>query len=78
MKRVGISDFKARCIGLIKEAHRSGEPLVVTRRGQPLVRVEPILGTRDGRRLGALRDRMRIDDDIDRVGFDQDWEMLVD
>ncbi|PZQ59595.1 MAG: hypothetical protein DI544_10680 [Sphingomonas taxi] len=34
-KMVGITEFKAKCIALLDEMHRSGEPLIITRRGKP-------------------------------------------
>ena len=40
-KQVGIAEFKAKCIALMDEVSRTGEPLTVTRRGKRLVQVEP-------------------------------------
>jgi prevent-host-death family protein len=36
-QRVAAADFKARCLKLMEEVARSGAPLVVTKRGKPLV-----------------------------------------
>ena len=44
VKTLGISEFKTHCIRLLKDANRSREPFIVTRRGEPLVRIEPIPG----------------------------------
>lgn len=41
MQTMPISEFKARALEVLKQVHRSGEGLVVTLRGRPLVRVEP-------------------------------------
>ncbi|HEY6464019.1 MAG TPA: type II toxin-antitoxin system Phd/YefM family antitoxin [Polyangiaceae bacterium] len=41
MKSVAISDFKAHCLSLLDDVARTGEPLLVTRRGKPLARVSP-------------------------------------
>ena len=41
MKTIAISDFKARCLALLEEVARTGEPLLVTKRGRPLARVSP-------------------------------------
>ena len=75
MKTIGISEFKTHCIGVIREAHRTREPLIVTRRGQPLVRVEPIIGNSEERRLGELADSIRIKVDLLDEDFDEDWEL---
>ena len=39
MKSVAISIFKARCLALLEDVARTGEPLLVTKRGKPLARV---------------------------------------
>ena len=41
-KTITASRFKAECLGLIDDIARSGTPLVVTKRGRPLVRVVPV------------------------------------
>jgi prevent-host-death family protein len=41
VNEVPESEFDARCLELIGSVSRSGIPIVVTRRGQPLVRVVP-------------------------------------
>jgi prevent-host-death family protein len=40
-KEITATQFKARCLRLLDEVAESGEPLVVTKRGRPVVRVEP-------------------------------------
>ena len=76
MKTIAISEFKAKCIAILKEAQHTREPVIVTRRGKPLARIEPILEDASRRQLGALRGRMQIRGDIVRTGTEQDWEML--
>ena len=75
MKTLGISEFKTHCIRLLKDAKRSREPFIVTLRGEPLVRVEPIPGTADARRLGALRHLTVVHGDIVRTDFAEEWEV---
>lgn len=76
MKTILVSDFKARCIAVLKEVQRSGEPIVVTLRGQPMVRVEPFGGGGQRKQLGTLRGAMRIRGDLVRSDSSGDWEML--
>ncbi len=74
MKTVLISEFKAKCIQMLKEVQNTGKPLTVTLRGEPIARVEPIKpppGTR--RRLGALRGWIKIKGDIIRCDMENDW-----
>jgi prevent-host-death family protein len=37
-----VSEFKARVLRLVEEAHSSGKEYVVTKRGKPMVLVTPI------------------------------------
>jgi prevent-host-death family protein len=41
MKKMPASAFKARCLNVMKHVHATGEPVVVTKRGTPLVKVVP-------------------------------------
>lgn len=75
MKKVLISEFKAKCIGMIKEVHETGEPLLVTRRGKPMVKVEPVEKTSHLPVLGALKGTVEILGDIVHTDFSDDWEM---
>ena len=40
-KTVPVSTFKATCLALLEEVRRTGRPLLVTRRGQPIAEVIP-------------------------------------
>lgn len=41
-RQIAISRFKAQCLGLLKEIAHTGEELVITKRGEPLARVQPV------------------------------------
>ena len=76
MKTIVVSEFKAKCIAVLREAQRNGEPLLVTRRGRPLARIEPISEEASERRLGLYRGRMRISGDIVNSSSESDWNVL--
>jgi prevent-host-death family protein len=40
-KEITATQFKARCLRLLDEVAETGDALVVTKRGRPVVRVEP-------------------------------------
>lgn len=76
MKKLLISEFKAKCIAVLREAQRTGEPVLITRRGRAIARIEPIMEGEPSRRLGVLRGRMRIKGDIVEVDTTQDWDIV--
>ena len=77
MKTVKISEFKAKCIEELKQVHRTGEPLLVTWRNQPLATVHPFREDSPTRVLGALQGRMTIHGDIVQADSVDEWEMEV-
>jgi prevent-host-death family protein len=38
---ISATEFKAKCLALLDEVGRTGEPLVITKRGRPLARLVP-------------------------------------
>lgn len=57
---IAISEFKAKCIQLIKSAAENDEELLVTLRGKPMARVTGIPAVRQ-RVLGGQRDAFKGD-----------------
>ena len=47
---ISVTDFKERCLDLIRKVEKSGKPLAIKRRGKVVARLEPA-----GRPEGALR-----------------------
>lgn len=54
MKTIAISQFKAQCLSLLDGVARTGQPLLVVKRGKPLARVVPSGGARDDHPQGTL------------------------
>ena len=72
-----VSEFKAKCLGILDRVHSTGESVLVTRRGKPLVRVGPAEDHRAGlRQLGALAGEASVKGDIVHTNFANDWESL--
>lgn len=42
MKQMPVGAFKARCLAVMKKIQATGEPVVLTRRGEPIVKVVPV------------------------------------
>jgi prevent-host-death family protein len=41
MKQIAAGIFKARCLAVMKKVQTTGEPVIVTKRGKPVVKVVP-------------------------------------
>jgi prevent-host-death family protein len=76
MEKVLISEFKARCIELIKRVQATRLPLIVTLRGQPIAKVVPFEeGAEPGVKLGSRIGSAVIKGDIVHADTSEDWEM---
>ena len=70
-----VSTFKARCLAIMERVHTDGSPVIVTRRGKPLVRVVPARAqTSMPRKLGALAGEALATGDIVNTGLEHEWE----
>ena len=66
MQKIGISEFKAKCLALLEEVSKTKKPILITRHGKPVAEVVPPSPARKGRKfLGATADSFDIlDNDI--------------
>jgi prevent-host-death family protein len=74
---IAISEFKAKCIQLLKEAATSDQELVVTLRGNPLARVVGVQAPAKQRKLGGQRAALSqpaADSDLLRSDLENDWK----
>lgn len=76
MKEIAISEFKAKCLGMLEEVRKTRKPIRVTRFGKPVAEiVPPSPGNPEGRRLGCLAGTAQILGDIvGPIGSLDDWE----
>jgi prevent-host-death family protein len=73
---LSVSEFKAKCSGLLADVETKGDCIVITRRGRPFARVAPIHATKP-RLKGTWEGLVRIKGDI--VYFsDNSWECEAD
>ena len=42
MKKMQASTFRAHCYAIIKEVQATGESVIVTKRGKPIVKIFPV------------------------------------
>ena len=64
MDTMPISQFKARCLAVMAEVKRTGKPIVVTKRGEPVVEVVPARGREKKRKLGGMEGTIEFMGDI--------------
>ncbi len=83
METIPISKFKATCLSLLERVRKTGQPILITRRGAPVAQVVPPPASSDKPKLlGSMKGTLRILGDIvspDPEGEDMwtgDWENL--
>ena len=78
MEKVAISLFKARCLSMLEKVRRTGTPILITRRGEPIAEITaPSLehGREDW--LGsAAGGRVRSSATSSLLIGSKDWEVL--
>lgn len=76
MKQMRASLFKARCLRIMDDIQATGEPVVITKHGAPVVKVVPIL-SEDSDLFGFMSDEVKVIGDIEAplVPLKQ-WEVM--
>lgn len=76
MHTIQASDFKARCLALIKSVAATGEVWVVTKNGRPVAELRPYSGGRVDSPFGMHRSVQILGDIISPIE-DAEWKALV-
>ncbi len=64
MKHMRASAFKARCLSVMNDVQATGEPVIVTKRGTPVVKVVPV-EPRKNNLFGFMAGEFKITGDIE-------------
>lgn len=76
MKKMQASVFKSRCLKVMDRVQATGEPVIVTKRGKPVVKVVPAEAEKDDL-FGFMKGRMEIVGDIESPAVPlSDWDAL--
>lgn len=80
MEQVPVSNFKATCLALLDRVRRTGQPILVTRRGEPLAQVlPPPLPEKTSSWLTSFSSTGKIVGDVVSPPLKQaEWDILVD
>ncbi len=75
---ISISEFKATCLRVLDNVSKSGNSILVTKRGEPIALVTPPpLPKKSKSWLGMYKDKIKIHDDIVSPAIDEsEWEVL--
>lgn len=78
VQQIAISDFKATCLSVLARVRRTGQPVLVTRRGEPIAQViPPPPDTRPQSWIGCMAGKARIVGDvIAPAAGESEWEAL--
>jgi prevent-host-death family protein len=64
MRQMRASVFKARCLSIMNDVQATGEPVIVTKRGTPVVKVVPV-EPRTNNLFGFMAGEFKITGDIE-------------
>ncbi|MCP4663105.1 MAG: type II toxin-antitoxin system Phd/YefM family antitoxin [bacterium] len=79
METVAVSHFKATCLRLLEQVRKTGQPILVTRRGTPLAQIlppPPRKPTKKTSAFGCMRGTSEQLGDIVQPLSGDDWEVL--
>ncbi|HEX4486967.1 MAG TPA: type II toxin-antitoxin system prevent-host-death family antitoxin [Terriglobales bacterium] len=78
MEQIAISKFKATCLAVLEKVRKTGEPVLVTRFGEPVAEIGPAKGVSPRKRkLGTMAGTVKILGDIVGPVVDpEEWEAL--
>jgi prevent-host-death family protein len=74
MKQMPAGAFKARCLTIMREVQATREPVVITKRGKPVVKVVPVEAETNNV-LGFMRGRVKIVGDIESP-IPVEWKVM--
>jgi len=76
MKHMRASAFKARCLNVMDQVQATGEPVIVTKRGKPVVKVVPAELEKEDI-FGFMADKFDIVGDIESPVVPlKDWKIM--
>jgi prevent-host-death family protein len=73
-KTIKASEFKAKCLALMDDVARTGQPVLITKNGKPIAQLVPHQSVRP-QALGVWKGRVTITGDI-MSPIDVEWEAL--
>jgi prevent-host-death family protein len=72
---VTATEFKVKCLSLIDEVAKSGGTITVTKRGQPMATLTPVVKKRKSSR-GAWKGKVYIPDEVLMADRSELWDVV--
>lgn len=78
METLAISKFKATCLGVLERVRKTGQPVLVTKRGVPVAQVVPPPPPKPAEQsaFGCMRGTIEVVGDIVSPLPEEEWEAL--
>lgn len=72
---IAAGEFKSKCLGIMEDIHETGLPVVITKRGVPMVKIIPYTSKQKPKKslFGAMKDTLIINGNIIKPIGEQ-WE----
>jgi prevent-host-death family protein len=79
MKKIAISEFKAKCLAIVDDVQKTRHPVLITKFGKPVAELKPLSPKAPKDLFGFMKGEMEIVGDIVSPATDpDDWEVLRD
>jgi len=74
MDDIAISKFKATCLAVLEQVRKTGQPIQVTRFGQPIAEIFPPASQKTPRRFGArIGSGVILGDIVGPISDESEW-----
>jgi len=74
MKQIAAGEFKAQCLAIMDRVSKSGEPVVITKHGKPMVKLVPAEKQADDIFDYMAGRAKQVDDIVGPITPLEDWE----
>lgn len=70
---VPVSEFKARCLGIVERVRRDGRDVLITKHGVPVAKLVPVEERRSPR--GSWKGLVKVKGDVVRCDWSDEFEV---
>ena len=78
MEEIAISKFKATCLAVLAKVQKTGQPILVTKFGKPVARIEPPTPAKRIKLGGGVGTMQILGDIVGPISDISDWEAWQD